>query len=119
RSTHSTRWPRSTKAAARLSVVVVFATPPFWFVNAMTFALASITQAVFARAGRNPSPFPSGACAIGQAPRRRDRQGRGREDHARGRAGARRRTAREARRVVRGGRARSHGRAPSRPPPPS
>ena len=39
RSTQSTRCPRSTNAAARFSVVVVFATPPFWFVNAMTFAL--------------------------------------------------------------------------------
>ncbi len=90
RSTHSTRWPRSTNAAARLSVVVVFATPPFWFVNAMTFALASITQAVFARAGRNPSPFPSGDCATRQAARRRDRQGRGREDDRGGRARPRR-----------------------------
>src|ERR1700719_935997 len=37
-STHSTRWPSSAKAAARLSVVVVFATPPFWLANAMTLA---------------------------------------------------------------------------------
>ena len=58
RSTHSTRWPRSAKAAARLSVVVVLATPPFWLVNAMTCALAShYASAVFARAGRNPSLF--------------------------------------------------------------
>ena len=40
-STHSTRWPFSAKAAARLSVVVVFATPPFWLANAMTLALGS------------------------------------------------------------------------------
>ena len=39
RSTQSTRWPRSTNAAARLSVVVVLATPPFWFAKAMTWAL--------------------------------------------------------------------------------
>src|ERR671924_793899 len=39
RSTQSTRWPRSTNAAARLRVVVVFATPPFWLVKAMTLAL--------------------------------------------------------------------------------
>src|SRR5215210_7881558 len=46
RSTQSTRCPRSTNAAARLSVVVVFATPPFWLVNAMTFALGdSVTGA--------------------------------------------------------------------------
>ena len=37
-STHRTRWPSSTKAAARLSVVVVFATPPFWLAKAMTLA---------------------------------------------------------------------------------
>ena len=30
RSTQSTRWPDSAKATARLRVVVVFATPPFW-----------------------------------------------------------------------------------------
>src|SRR4051795_9705544 len=38
RSTHSTRWPSSAKAAARFSVVVVFATPPFWLAKAMTLA---------------------------------------------------------------------------------
>src|SRR5829696_8891590 len=37
-STHRTRWPSSAKAAARLSVVVVFATPPFWLAKAMTLA---------------------------------------------------------------------------------
>src|SRR5215218_4067762 len=37
-STHRTRWPSSTKAAARFSVVVVFATPPFWLAKAMTLA---------------------------------------------------------------------------------
>src|SRR5215210_3304985 len=42
RSTQSTRCPRSTNAAARLSVVVVFATPPFWLVNAMTLALGVV-----------------------------------------------------------------------------
>src|SRR5580698_4830481 len=38
-STHSTRWPSSAKAAARFSVVVVLATPPFWLAKAMTLAL--------------------------------------------------------------------------------
>ena len=38
-STHSTRCPSSAKAAARFSVVVVLATPPFWLANAMTLAL--------------------------------------------------------------------------------
>src|SRR5947209_13719823 len=35
-SQQSTRWPSSAKATARLSVVVVFATPPFWLANAIT-----------------------------------------------------------------------------------
>src|SRR4051812_18179647 len=38
-STQSTRWPASANAAARFSVVVVLATPPFWLANAMTLAL--------------------------------------------------------------------------------
>src|SRR5918997_6582667 len=45
RSVQRTRWPRSTKAAARLRVVVVLATPPFWFVKAMTLAVGSIRSA--------------------------------------------------------------------------
>ena len=36
RSTASTRFPRSASATPRLSVVVVLATPPFWFANAIT-----------------------------------------------------------------------------------
>ena len=74
----------------------------------MTFALASITQAVFARAGRNPSPFPSGDCATRQAAARRDRQGRGRQDDRGGRARPRRGAPGKARRPVRGGRQRAH-----------
>ena len=35
-SQHSTRWPSSANATARLSVVVVLATPPFWLANAIT-----------------------------------------------------------------------------------
>ena len=35
RSTSRTRYPISLNATPRLSVVVVFATPPFWFANAM------------------------------------------------------------------------------------
>src|SRR4051812_49384864 len=38
-STQSTRKPFSTNATARFSVVVVFATPPFWLANAMTRGL--------------------------------------------------------------------------------
>src|SRR5918996_6119335 len=105
RSTQSTRWPRSTNAAARLRVVVVFATPPFWLVKAMTLALGVITRAVFARSERNPSPLSSGACATGQAARARDGQGRGRQDDHRRRARARRRARRQAHGGVRGGRA--------------
>src|SRR3954452_10495022 len=37
-STHKTRCPVSAKAAARFSVVVVFATPPFWLAKAITLA---------------------------------------------------------------------------------
>src|SRR5579871_4876246 len=40
-STQSTRCPSSAKAAARFSVVVVLATPPFWLANAMTLAFPS------------------------------------------------------------------------------
>ena len=38
-STQRTRNPFSMKATARFSAVVVLATPPFWFANAMTFGL--------------------------------------------------------------------------------
>ena len=49
RSTQSARWPRSTNAAARFSVVVVLATPPFWFAKAMTCALEFVMGALFSR----------------------------------------------------------------------
>src|SRR5947209_2642033 len=39
-SQQSTRWPSSAKATARLSVVVVLATPPFWLANAITLQVA-------------------------------------------------------------------------------
>src|SRR3954447_16588689 len=38
RSTHSTRLPFSANATARFKVVVVFATPPFWLANEITWA---------------------------------------------------------------------------------
>src|SRR3954465_4987768 len=38
RSTHRTRLPFSANATARLSVVVVLATPPFWLANEITCA---------------------------------------------------------------------------------
>ena len=39
RSTSSTFFPAAASAAPRLWVVVVFATPPFWFAIAMTFTV--------------------------------------------------------------------------------
>src|SRR5436190_639620 len=39
-SQHRTRWPSSANATARLSVVVVLATPPFWLANAITLHVA-------------------------------------------------------------------------------
>ena len=54
-STQSTRWPSSTNAAARLSVVVVFATPPFWLAKAMTLALP-VTARLLGSGGRTIGP---------------------------------------------------------------
>ncbi len=54
----STRCPVSLKATARLSVVVVFATPPFWLAKAITSArltgapVASSDSAFFASISR-------------------------------------------------------------------
>ena len=110
-SQHSTRWPSSAKATARLSVVVVLATPPFWLANAMTLAVAS----------RELSPMRRGThtrlysqCEYGIPPRcglrlrpacrsldrrpdLRHRQGRRRQvDGRRSRSGSARRAARAA-----------------------
>src|SRR4051794_14704268 len=49
-STHSTRCPSSANAAARFSVVVVLATPPFWFAKAMTLAWP-VTSVLRSRSG--------------------------------------------------------------------
>ncbi len=61
RSTSSTRSPFSLKATPRLSVVVVFATPPFWLANAITLGkltpLAVLARAVFGRGSRRVSPI--------------------------------------------------------------
>src|SRR6187551_2529696 len=43
RSITSTRFPRSRMATPRFRVVVVFATPPFWFARAMTFAISALS----------------------------------------------------------------------------
>src|SRR5947209_828484 len=50
-STQRTRCPVSANATARLSVVVVLATPPFWLANAITWL---ISTGVFAPRQRNP-----------------------------------------------------------------
>src|SRR5438132_1390268 len=52
RSMQSTRRPRSTSATPRLMVVVVFATPPFWFASAMTWGYAPPWPVAGARAER-------------------------------------------------------------------
>src|SRR5680860_753755 len=102
RSMHSARWPLSTKAAARFSVVVVLATPPFWLVNAMTLAW-SVTGASGSAYGGSALPLRSAyshvretflpvrvtCCTVrsvddgpsGPAAGLRDRQGRCGQDH--------------------------------------
>src|SRR5581483_579767 len=55
RSTVSTFDPCSASATARLSVEVVFATPPFWLANAMTRAMASFW-------GSSPTAGSRSAC---------------------------------------------------------
>src|SRR5205807_6261348 len=59
RSTASTFSPCSAKATARLSVVVVFATPPFWFANAMTVGRRAPRGCArrFERGSRRASPI--------------------------------------------------------------
>src|SRR5437588_1524442 len=59
RSMSSTLCPCSAKATPRLRVVVVFATPPFWFANAMTLAVTGplvIFVRGFGRGSRRASP---------------------------------------------------------------
>ena len=63
RSTHSTRWPLSANAAARLSVVVVFATPPFWLAKAMTLAVGSPFSAGVSDSGVTADSDRSGRSA--------------------------------------------------------
>src|SRR3954469_6633640 len=97
-STQRTRCPFSAKAAARFSVVVVFATPPFWFAKAMTFTFEdSVTddseRSISSyRRGKRPMclcvfvrvwKIPSGEPATRQAPRGRPGQGRRRPDDRR------------------------------------
>src|SRR4051794_9353271 len=133
RSTHSTRWPFSANATARFSVVVVFATPPFWLANEMTCAFAPLLAsgsgcgAACGTAGalmtdegdggnagglellRSNRPIRGHVfrCTGGFPPRQTARfrhgQGRGRQDHRRGISCPGRGAAREARDRLRGG----------------
>src|SRR2546429_5745492 len=59
RSTASTFKPCSAKATARLGVVVVFATPPFWFAKAMTVGRRAPRACArrFERGSRRASPI--------------------------------------------------------------
>src|SRR3954471_6618871 len=117
-STQRTRCPFSAKAAARFSVVVVFATPPFWFAKAMTFTFEdSVTEdsersISSYRRGKRPMlhcvfvrvwKIPSGERATRQATRGGHGQGRRRPDHRRGRAWPPRRALGQARDDRRGG----------------
>src|SRR3954465_9936137 len=117
-STQSTRLPLSAKAAARFSVVVVFATPPFWFAKAMTFTFEdSVTddseRSISSyRRGKRPMlhclfvrvwKIPSGERATRQATRGGHGQGRRRPYHGRDDPRAGRRTHGQARDGGRGG----------------
>src|SRR5436309_9419432 len=58
-SQQRTRWPSSAKATARLRVVVVFATPPFWLANAMTLAFdEGVMRGLFALGPAIPPMAP-------------------------------------------------------------
>src|SRR4029453_12394123 len=61
RSMTSTRKPCSLKATARFSVVVVFATPPFWLANTITlcndFSSVALYARTFGRGSRRMSPM--------------------------------------------------------------
>ena len=61
RSTASTRSPFSLSATPRLSVVVVFATPPFWLAKAMTVATSGPLSAARAsgRGSNRVSAIPA------------------------------------------------------------
>ena len=63
RSMASTSWPDSAKATARFRVVVVFATPPFWFANEMIFARRSDSSPMWAPGGRPIPGLRTGASA--------------------------------------------------------
>ena len=64
RSTQRTRWPDSAKATARLSVVVVFATPPFWLAKLITLARAVGASARLAPPGASAGAGPIASLAV-------------------------------------------------------
>ena len=43
RSTSRTRWPSAARPAARLTLVVVLPTPPFWFATQKIFAIVGVS----------------------------------------------------------------------------
>src|SRR5215211_6037700 len=58
--------PCSESATPRFRVVVVFATPPFWFAKAMTLAIVGplpFSARVFGRGSRRASPMASSLLA--------------------------------------------------------
>ena len=61
RSMQRTRSPRSANATPRLSVVVVFATPPFWLASAITCVVAGGRLAAETRAGEDTGDGHSAA----------------------------------------------------------
>src|SRR4051812_12147063 len=58
RSTQRTRLPFSANATARFSVVVVFATPPFWLANEITWAFGPPLDAACGCASGAPCGAP-------------------------------------------------------------
>ena len=125
--THSTRCPSSANATARLSVVVVLATPPFWLANAITWLISTLTRARSSAWRPKPSRASIRSAARSlplwyrtlrrvpalarQAPAVRHRQGRRRQVDGGDRARAARGPARTAHDRRRAARARSGSRA--------
>src|SRR5438094_3385085 len=107
RSTRSTFNPCSANATPRLSVVVVFATPPFWLAKEITRPIGGpldVSVRIPGRGSRRASPmspflrshasYPSGNCPPFSGGRERLREdsrqggggGRGDHDHGQGRS---------------------------------
>src|SRR5437764_8749509 len=81
RSISSTRWPCSANATPRLSVVVVFATPPFWFASTSTSASAgdgTLAGRTLGRGRRRARPISRASSSLVTAFLLRDTQHGGR-----------------------------------------